>query len=915
MIIKKTNIIAFAGVCNKIIEFERDINVVYGENEAGKSTIQNFIKIWLYGMSSKRSKDLKSNERLKYTPINGEKIRGELYIEKGGREYIIKRTFGASRKDDICELLDALTGEEIKDISSDEIGKYFLGVNGSTFVRTLFISQLGVVVNKDREEEIMERATNLLGSGEEKVSIHRAIEKLEGIRKSLTTTRKSGSLDLARNRMANILEERYEGYKLSEENLSKEQSIINLKENRLFLRNELKNLNIYKKYIKKIKLQKEYEEITEYLKKSEELKKKERYIEESISLDGIIDENLINDIKEENTLYLSLLDLKNESLEELKANNEILDKRREKFKDLLFIEALGPGVKDNFLRTTMEQEVLKEKISVFEKLNTDIRELNNDIDIKRNAIGSAIKFKPVRGNIELLLKEYEDKLKELKFRMENEEEQSRSKISRINLLNKLKNNRNILFGDIILILLTIFLFKGNLLIISPLIVVAIYFGKVTFELGVEVKSLEAKNNIELVLENLNKEIEEVEEKLFSYKNKVEATTYEDFMRKLRQFDEFNSYEEKQQVKISEKEIQLSIIDIRKLKNSYNSNMEKIGSVITISNSKDIAEVLGKIARYEESSKDVLSLQIEVEKGKELIDRLIKELKVREERIREKIRVLGLEKIDLIDLEESLRVIKEKLIQREDLRRSLQSIEETYKVLTKDKDIEHIKEELKDIINDNIKYSYTTEEEIDEQVSKKSNELIETEKSIKDVENEINTRFMGKRTIPTIEEEIAYVESVIIRDEMKLKATKLAQEKLQEAFRDARGNFGPILNEKVLDNFKKLTNNKYIDVMVSDSYEIKVKDNYSILSAELLSNGANDQLYLALRLAFISMLYKEGDVPVVLDDAFIQYDDERVKQVIDILSENTFGQLIIFTCQNREKDILDKKNIKNNYILL
>lgn len=915
MIIKKVNIIAFAGVNNKVIEFKRDVNVVYGENEAGKSTIQNFIKIWLYGMSVKRSKDLKSNERLKYSPVNGEKIRGELYIENNSREYIIKRSFGATKKEDTCEILDALTGEEIKDILKDNIGKYFLGVNGSTFIRTLFISQLGVVVSKDREEEIMERATNLLGTGEEKVSIHRAVEKLELIRKSLTTSRRSGTLDLARNRMAVLLEERYEGYKLSEENLSKEQSIINLKEKRIFLRKELKNLDIYKKYMKKNKMQKEYEEITEYLKKSEELKKKERYIEESISLDGIIDENLINDIKEENTLYLSLLDLKHENLEDLKVNEDMLSEKRDKFKDLLFIEDLEPAIKENFLRTTIEQESLKEKIGVFEKLSNDIKELKSDIDIKSRDIGNAIEFKYVRSNIDSLLKEYEDKLKELKFRMENENKYKRSKVNKNQLINRFKNNRNILFGDVALILLVLIIFKGNILMLLPLILVAIYLGKIVFELGIDVKSLDGKSEIALTLEKLNKEIEDVEEKLFAYKNKVKAITYEDFMKKLKLFDDFNAYEEKQVVKITEKEIQLSIIDIRNIKDKYNANDENINKIIKISNSKDFTEVLEKISRYEIASKDVLSLQIEVEKGKESIDRLEKELSVREERIREKTKVLGLDNIDLIDLEESLRVIKEKLIQREELRRSLQSIEETYKALTKGKDIEHIKEELKDIINENIKYSYTTEEEIDEQISNKSNELIEVEKSIKDVENEINTRFMGKRTIPAIEEEIGELEESILKDDVKLKATKLAQEKLQESFREARGNFGPILNEKVLDSFKRLTNNKYIDVMVSDSYEIKVKNNDSILAAELLSNGANDQLYLALRLAFISMLYKDGEVPIVLDDAFIQYDDERVMRVIDILTENTFGQLIIFTCQNREKEILDKKNIKNNYILL
>ena len=49
MIIKELNLIGFGKFNNKIITLEDGINIIYGENEAGKSTIQNFIKIWLYG--------------------------------------------------------------------------------------------------------------------------------------------------------------------------------------------------------------------------------------------------------------------------------------------------------------------------------------------------------------------------------------------------------------------------------------------------------------------------------------------------------------------------------------------------------------------------------------------------------------------------------------------------------------------------------------------------------------------------------------------------------------------------------------------------------------------------------------------------------------------------------------------------
>lgn len=917
MIIKKVNIIAFAGVTNKTIDFSTGVNIIYGENEAGKSTIQNFIKIWLFGMSSRRSKDIKNNERLKFSPLSGEKIRGELYIEHLGRLYIIKRSFGLSKKEDTSEILDALSGEVVNEIPKDEPGKYFLEVNSSTFVRTLFISQLGVSVGKDKEDEIMEKAANLLGSGNENVSIQKAMEKLEFIKKTLTTPRKNGELDLLRIKHSNLLEERYERYKLSEQNIDNEEKIILLKDQRKFLRKELKNLDIYKKYRKKIKLQKEYEEITEYLKKSEELKKKERYIEASISPKGeVIDLGVLNDIKEENSLYLSLLDLKAQSYEKINIDENYYNEKRDEVKELLFIDELDENIKEKFLRITMEQEVLEEKLKAYNVLKKDIEDISLEIENRKKSIGDIIKFKDVRENISNLLKLYEDKLKELKFKMENYNSKSLEQSSLKAIKRDLNLNRVIFFTSILLIILAITLFPSNIFIIIPLVLISILFGKRTFDISVNLKGHENNKKNTFDIEDMNKEISEIEQRLFSYKNQVKANDYEDFIRKLKVFDDFVAYEDKQKIKISEKEMQLAVIDINKIKEKYNENLKKLQYIFNLAKTENIDEIINMLSRYELVNKELLSLKIEIQKEKESIERFEEELNIREERLKDKLEEIGLGSLELINLEEKLLEIKNKVLQREDLKRSLETIEETYKVLTKGKDIESIKMELKDIINEDISYSYTSEEEIDTQIKEKSNELIEVEKAIKDVENEINTKFIGKRDLSTIEEELENTTFKINKNEKKLKATEIAIKTLEESFREARVNFGPMLNEKVLSYFKEFSNDKYSEVMVSDSYEIKVRDkNNTLLPGELLSNGANDQLYLSLRLAFIDILYKNQAVPIILDDAFVQYDDERVKKVLIALYKHEFNQLLIFTCQNREKQILENKELDKNYICL
>ncbi|WP_294166915.1 AAA family ATPase [uncultured Clostridium sp.] len=911
MIINKINIISFAGLKDKEINFEEKINLIYGENEKGKSTIQNFIRVWLYGMNSKRTKDLKNNDRVRFAPVDGDKIRGELYVTHNNRKYIIKRSFGATKKEDISEILDAESGEILTEIPKDEPARYFLNVNSSTFYKTLFINQLGVAISKDKEEEIIDKAANLLNSDDTNIPIQKSIERLETIKKSISTVRKTGELDILRNRLNNLNQEKYEGYKLSEENIHKENALISLREKRNNLRTEIKNLDIYKKYLKKSKLQKEYEEITQYLKKREELKKKERYIEESISSrNGIIDEVLLNDIKDENSLYFSLLDMKNEEEKSLSKSKEIYSVKREGYENLLFIEELSSEDKNAFIKAVMEKDNLTEKINKYEELNKEINLIKNDISNKESYIGSAINFKGIRENIGVLLERYEDKLKELKFKAESYS--SKSNIENEKLNDKFRKFSLVAFINIVVLILLLIFYRKNMLLVGFTggILALILYKTITLKMQM---SNEDKSSFNI--NSLEEDIRNIEKEIFKHTKLVEATSYEDFIKKLKLFDEYNTYLEKQNIKISEKESQIKFLNIETVKENYKNNEEFINKILILANTDDINKVIGMLSKYEEISKEVLSIKIDIEKEEKSIEKLDKELSIREKRIREKLEYIGLEKIDLYELEEKLLEIKDKIKQRDEILKTLENIEGAYSALTKDKDIEAIKEDLKDIINENINYSYSSEEEIDNQVSLKSHELIEVEKEIKDVENYLKNRFLGKRTIPLIEEEIEEVKEKIEKTEKLLKATEIAIETMNESIREVRGNFGNILNSNVIDYFKTLTNKEYEEVMVSDSYDMKVKKGRDILPGAILSNGANDQLYLSLRLAFINMIYRGMDFPVILDDTFVQYDDIRTERALELLIDSNFSQTLIFTCQGREKEIFSRKNIDFTYINL
>jgi len=82
---------------------------------------------------------------------------------------------------------------------------------------------------------------------------------------------------------------------------------------------------------------------------------------------------------------------------------------------------------------------------------------------------------------------------------------------------------------------------------------------------------------------------------------------------------------------------------------------------------------------------------------------------------------------------------------------------------------------------------------------------------------------------------------------------------------------------------------------------------------LLSAGTIDQIYLSLRLAVIKEITEEK-VPIILDEAFVYYDKERMKNILKYLNEQCKDyQIIIFTCSNREKQAMEELKLEYNHI--
>ena len=145
-------------------------------------------------------------------------------------------------------------------------------------------------------------------------------------------------------------------------------------------------------------------------------------------------------------------------------------------------------------------------------------------------------------------------------------------------------------------------------------------------------------------------------------------------------------------------------------------------------------------------------------------------------------------------------------------------------------------------------------------------------------------------------------------EKKERIYNLAISKLDESYEELKKQVLPELQEDIKSSIYKTTNNKYSDVKYSDSQGLIFKNEVgSIEPIDKLSRGTIDQIYLGFRLAIAD---KYANVPFVFDEAFVSFDDERLENILKVLSDiSETRQIIILSCSKREKEILDRLNIE------
>ena len=428
MQINKIKINNYGKLKEKEIQLKNGINIIYGKNEAGKSTLLNFISNSFYGISkNKRGKEISNFE--KYMPWSGEDFSGKLEYElDNGEKFEIFRDFKKKNPKIFNENKEDISKQF--NIDKNKGNEFFYEqtkVDEELFFSTIVVNQQEVKLGKQEQNILIQKLANLVGTGDDNVSYKRAIDRINRRQLDEIGTQRS------REKPINIIERDIENLQKEKEELEKYKNFkYEIEENKNILNEEINNLENKNNYLKEIKLLNENQKI-----EKEKIKIKENIKNENLEKINLL-KNKINEIKENNK---NILEINNKKIKNNKKNN--LEKNKSNKKLILFfiliiilniiqfiviknklinyiflltvptdlIFSIFLKIKEN-KKIKKQEKIEKNKINELEKINLEINNLNNEINLlEKNNDELEKEINNLKNNFNLKINSEKEKIK------------------------------------------------------------------------------------------------------------------------------------------------------------------------------------------------------------------------------------------------------------------------------------------------------------------------------------------------------------------------------------------------------------------------------------------------------------------------------------------------------------------------
>jgi uncharacterized protein YhaN len=867
----KAHINNFGKIHEQDFDFHEGLNSYIYENGWGKTTLSVFIKAMFYGMDYTSSKDVEKNEKLKYAPWQGGVYGGSLEFSSGGKAYRISRTFELKKNSDTFELRNLKTNKISADFTAD-IGTELFGVSRETYGRSVHVVlnespagspdisaklnnliEAGDIGNYDKAHDILnKKAGSLKGKQKGKGLIPELQEKIDTDRDRIVIIQKK------------ILQNEEYGKKITD--ISGE--VQSLKAAHDELANQL---SISAKYQSKLS----YEGMKKDVEKAEKTKQElEEFFNGKIPGPDIL--KTIDTISGEYTTVTS--NIKNSSITKSEKD------QYEQLKSYFSGDIPEKAQIDSCLKT--HSDYMQFKRSESEK-KLSIPETQEFESLKQRYAGKDISAEKTGSYIKTITEVQEAKNEIIRLEGESRQKQDELTIAQ---LSKQKNTKRVIFFIGAALLLAAGAAAAVLLRnpaagaagIIPAVILAI-LGCISKTEKTDVSGIQAAiSKLDADISSLKKKVEDKEN---GYKNFI-ASIYPDaspdagtlnrisleFSRyaTLRsKSEEYSRWIKTQPLLSEEYENTLKTFvkrycrteDISSVPQEIQTLNEKLSRLHELEKKIDSDFANGKLQKEKKDKLESILSQYRTEKTLSFADQV--------QQIHGK----------LNDIDFAEKTLRERIQITADFEKEHSNDIASFSSLVKpEKSTDQLKAEMAALENQITEKNSTIsgyQKQIDDN-------LAETEKK-DSIETEMDRLAAEKQEKTT--------EHAILTKTINLleKAKEYLDANYSDPMKDGFSRYMKMLGGK-------------IDLIIDTDLKVAVDENGKTHESEFLSDGYKDMVNFCSRMALIDALFKDVTPPVILDDPFVNLDDDKVPRALNLVKKMANGKQILYFACHKSREI-------------
>ncbi|MEY8442577.1 AAA family ATPase [Lactobacillaceae bacterium 24-114] len=163
--------------------------------------------------------------------------------------------------------------------------------------------------------------------------------------------------------------------------------------------------------------------------------------------------------------------------------------------------------------------------------------------------------------------------------------------------------------------------------------------------------------------------------------------------------------------------------------------------------------------------------------------------------------------------------------------------------------------------------------------------------------------VNEGTFSRLNQELQNLQAIILEESKEWLSLQLTISWINSALRYASQDRFPLIIKQAEKYFAILTNNHYQKIIVESDHISALDDQQQLFQVEELSLGTAEQLFVSLRLGFITVISGQIHLPIMVDDGFVNFDNIRREKVLKLLDQMAINdQVIYFTADDRIKDL-------------